>query len=136
MSHRSSIPLYWRLQKSKYRIVGSKCLTCGTIYYPPKTLCPKCRSKGELENIQLSGKGKIISYTVIRTPPEGFEKYSPYVVALIQLDEGPKITGQIVDNPEKVEIGKKVTPVFRKIYEDGEDGIIHYGVKWKIDEQI
>jgi hypothetical protein len=115
-------------------MIGTKCLTCNSVYYPPKTLCPNCRSKGKLEEIQLSGKGKIISYTVIRAPPEGFEKYAPYVIAIIQLDEGPKISGQIVDDTERIEPGKKVVPVFRKIYEDGEDGIIHYGIKWKIEE--
>jgi len=134
MPKRSSVPLYWRLQKAKYRLVGTKCLNCGGIFYPPRSLCPTCRSKGKLEDIQLSGKGEIISYTVIRTAPQGFGRYAPYAIAIIKLDEGPKITGQVVDDPEKIEVGKRVYPVFRKIYEDGDDGIIHYGIKWKIEQ--
>lgn len=132
MPHRSSIPLYWRLRKSKYNLVGTKCITCGSVYFPPKNLCPKCRRKGKLEDFQFSGNGKIVSYTIIRTPPEGFEKYAPYAVAIIKLDEGATISGQIVGDIERVDFGKRVKPVFRRIYEDGSDGLIFYGVKFSL----
>lgn len=134
MSHISSIPLYWRLMKSKYNLIGTKCITCGAVYFPPKSLCPKCRRRGKMEDFRFSGNGEIISYTIIRTPPEGFEKYAPYAIAIIKLEEGEMISGQIVGNIDKVEIGKKVRPVFRRMYEDGDDGVIFYGVKFQIVE--
>lgn len=134
MVHKSSVPLYWRLQEAKYRLVGSRCKNCGSLYYPPKTLCPQCRSRGEIEDYEFSGKGKILSHTTIRTAPEGFEKEVPYPVAIIQLKEGPKVAGQVVDSRERVESGKKVKAVFRKVYEDGPSGVIHYGLKWKLVE--
>jgi hypothetical protein len=132
MVHKSSVSLHWRLQKSKYRLIGTKCITCNSVYYPPKNLCPECRRKGKIQDFQFAGTGKIISYTIIRVPPEGFEKNVPYAVAIIQLDEGTNISGQVVGNINNVKIGKKVKAVFRKMYEDGNAGIIHYGLKWEI----
>lgn len=134
MAYRSSVPLFWRLKKAKYSLIGSKCNTCGSLYFPPKNLCPKCRRKGDISDFKFSGNGIIESYTVIRTPPEGFEEYIPYAIAIIKLDEGPKIAGQIADDIEKVDIGKKVTAVFRKMYQDGTQGLIHYGIKWTLKE--
>lgn len=56
----------------------------------------------------------------------------PYTVALIQLDEGPLVTGQLTDlDPDEVEIGMPVEMVTRKIREDGDDGLIVYGYKFR-----
>ena len=81
---------------------------------------------------QFQGKGKIVSHTIIRTAPEGFEINAPYAIAMIKLEEGPTITGQVIGNIKDVAAGKKVKTVFRKMYEDGPDGQIFYGLKWEI----
>ena len=75
MTHTSSVPLYWRLQKQKYNLVGTRCNNCNNSYFPPKEFCPNCRRKGKINEFKFSGKGKITSFTIIRVPPEGFEKY-------------------------------------------------------------
>lgn len=129
-----SVPLFWRLKKSKYNLIGTKCTTCGNVYFPPKNFCPNCRRRGKVEDFQFSGSGKIVSYTIVRVPPEGFEKYVPYAVAIIRLDEGTNISGQIIGNVEKIEIGKRVKTVFRKMYEDGTEGLINYGIKFELAE--
>jgi len=133
MAHESSVPLFWRLKKARYSLIGSKCHTCQEVFFPPKSFCPECRRKGKIEDHQLSGRGKIITYTVIRVPPEGFE--SPYAVAVIELEEGTRISGQIVGNPDEAGIGKRVIPVFRKISQDGSSGLIQYGMKWEIESE-
>jgi len=132
MPHKSSVPLFWRLKKAKYGLVGSKCVNCNSMYFPPRPLCSECRSKGKIEDYQFSGEGEIVSFTIIRVPPEGFETYTPYAVGLIKMKEGPYVEGQIVDDVNNVEIGKKVRTVFRKMYQDNSDGLIYYGLKWKI----
>jgi uncharacterized OB-fold protein len=134
MVHRSSVPLYWRLQRSRYTLTGTKCHTCNTAYFPPKNLCPTCRRKGDIRDLKFSGKGKILSYTIIRIPPEGFEIYTPYAVAIIELEEGTTISGQVIGNPDDVEIGKQVRPVFRKMHEDGSSGLIQYGIKFELED--
>jgi uncharacterized OB-fold protein len=134
MSHTSSVPLFWRLKEPKYRMVGTKCETCGKVFFPPRSNCPKCRSRGKMANFQFTGNGVIESFTVIRAAPEGFEKQAPYAVALIRLDEGTSISGQVVGGIDEVAAGRKVRPVFRRMTEDGADGLIHYGIKWEIAE--
>lgn len=123
----------WRHIPQRYSLIGSKCSQCGTVFFPKRVICPECRRKGELEDIKLKGEGKIHTYSVINTPTEEFKTIAPYVVAIVELEEGAKITTQIVDcKPEDVEIGNEVEMVFRKIKEEGDDGVISYGYKFRL----
>jgi len=125
----------WRHIPQRYNLIGSKCLQCGKVFFPKRILCPECRRKGKLEEINLSGKGKILTYSVIETPTDEFKNIAPYVVAIVELEEGAKVTTQIVDyDMEKIEIGKEVEMVFRKIREAGDDGVISYGFKFRIKD--
>jgi uncharacterized OB-fold protein len=55
------------------------------------------------------------------------------VLAIVELEEGPRLTAQVVGVSEKeVKIGDEVEMVFRKIMEDSEEGLIHYGYKFKL----
>jgi len=93
------------------KLIGLKCKRCGYITCPPKSTCDYCGNR-ELEKVQLSGKGKIVSYTTIYVAPMGYEKEVPYVVAIVELDEGPWIIGRVDINAEDAEledlIGKRV----------------------------
>jgi hypothetical protein len=85
-----------------------------------------------MEEIQLSGEGEIITYTIIHAAPESFEEQVPYPVAVVKLEEGPQITAQIVDcNIGDIKIGMRVESTFRKIQKDGSTGAIYYGYKFK-----
>ncbi|MBP5784837.1 MAG: OB-fold domain-containing protein, partial [Methanobrevibacter sp.] len=69
----------------------------------------------------------------IRTPTSDFKKIAPYAVAIIEVEEVAKVTAQIVDaDVDDIQIGDPVEMVFRKIREDGPDGVISYGFKFKI----
>jgi len=82
--------------------------------------------------VSFSGKGTVYTFSVIHVPSEGFEAFTPYVIGLIQLNEGPKVTSQIVDcKPEEVYIGMPVESCFRKLRTLGKEGIICYGFKFK-----
>ncbi|MDF1539559.1 MAG: OB-fold domain-containing protein, partial [Candidatus Thorarchaeota archaeon] len=64
--------------------------------------------------------------------PEHFKRQMPYVIAMVELDEGPRLTAQIVNiDPEDVKIGMRVRACFRKITEQGHEGIIVYGYKFE-----
>ncbi len=128
------VPRYWREIPQRYNLIGTKCGACGTVYFPPRSMCPECRraSVGNMEDYKLEGIGVVESYTVINAPPPHFEKEEPYVIALIRMDEGPYLTAQIVDaDPDEVSIGMQVEACFRRIYQDGKAGAIHYGYKFK-----
>ena len=80
----------------------------------------------------LSGRGEIYSYTVMYNVPQGFEEQKPYAVALVKLDEGPMVTAQLTDVEHKeIKIGMRVEMVTRKLREDGDEGQIIYGYKFR-----
>lgn len=125
----------WRHIPQRYNLIGSKCLQCGEVFFPMRVICPKCRRKGKLEDIKFSGNGKIHSYSIIHTPTDEFKNISPYAVAIIELEEGAKITSQIVDcDTENIEIGQEVELVFRRIRAEGDEGVISYGYKFKLKQ--
>ena len=128
-----SIPLTWRRIPERYRLLGSECANCNTKYFPKRNVCPKCRRKGKVKEFRFAGKGKVYSFTEIYAPPAGFEDQAPYVLAIIELDEGARLTSQIVDAHIKdVKIGDNVEVVFRVIQKDDPEGLIHYGFKFKL----
>ncbi len=122
-------PRYTREIPQRYRLEANKCKKCGKILFPPRLICPSCGAK-EFEKVKLSDIGKIVTYTTIRVAPEQFSTQTPYVVAVVELNEGVCITTQVVDcKPEDVKIDKPVRLVFRKIQEEGKTGILCYGYK-------
>jgi len=95
----------------KDKLLGLKCNDCGTVTCPPMMVCSNCASTNH-EIVQLSGKGKIVTFTVVNVTSEGRENEVPYTIAMVELDEGPWIMGNLVDiDPRKVTmdvIGKRV----------------------------
>ena len=91
---------------------------------------------------RLLGKhGKIVSWTVIRTPPTGFKRLAPYIILLVEFTDGQRLTGQLVDyqfpqqnrSQDKVElIGRQVKAVLRKVVDASEEEVIPYGIKFKL----
>ncbi len=130
---KESIALTWRRFPERYSLAGVHCKRCESSYFPQRSICPRCRRKGELEYVHFSGKGKIFSFTGITAPPAGFEDQTPYVLAIIELEEGARLTAQIVDAKESdLEIGAPVERVFRIIQRDDPEGLIHYGFKFRL----
>ena len=80
----------------------------------------------------LSGQGEVYSFSIMYNVPQGYEVYKPYTIALVQLDEGPLVTAQLtdVDNGD-VHIGMRVEMVTRKLREEGSEGQIVYGYKFR-----
>jgi uncharacterized OB-fold protein len=100
------------------------------VFFPPRTVCNGCRGQA-FDDIRLAQTGTVETFTVIRVAPSGFADQAPYAVGIIKLDDGVKLTAQIVDcDPEKVAIGDPVKLEFRRLQEDGESGILCYGYKF------
>ena len=86
---------YWDYCR-KHELRMQKCRQCGHIRFPISFICPKCHAT-EAEWARLSGKGKIYSFTIYRVPyHRAFKDDIPYVVAIIQLDEGPRMESNIL----------------------------------------
>lgn len=125
------LPRHWRLQRQRYRLEGVECGGCGAKLFPPRKVCPGCKSR-KLRSYRFSGRGEVYSFSTIYKAPEGFEEYIPYTVALVKLEEGPLVTAQLTDvDAAEVYIGMKVEMVTRKLTEYGEAGMIVYGYKFR-----
>jgi uncharacterized OB-fold protein len=128
-----TIARFWRENSPRYNLKASRCGNCGKISFPPRTVCPECHRKsiGKMEEFQLSGKGEVYSYSIVHEVPAQFQMQRPYIIALIKLEEGIMLTGQIIDcEAEQVKIGMRVCSTFRKLGEEGPGGVIHYGYKF------
>ncbi|WP_424357702.1 Zn-ribbon domain-containing OB-fold protein [Methanocella sp. MCL-LM] len=125
-----SVPRFWREIPARYNLMGTKCETCGTHYYPPRSWCPDCRRQGKMTEIQYKGTGEVVTYSTIYAPGESWIGGKPYVLAIVKLDEGPHVTTQVICDPADIKIGMRVKKVFRRIGEDGDKGMIHYGTKF------
>jgi uncharacterized OB-fold protein len=127
--------MYWRTIPQRYRLVGLQCKKCGKVNFPPKGVCKYCNASSEFVEVRLSGRGKVHTFTLIGAggaPPEFAEQEKAggvYPVTIVELDEGPKVIGQMADvNPKDVKIGMPVRAELRRIYE--EEGVIRYGFKF------
>jgi uncharacterized OB-fold protein len=128
-------PRFWRCIPQRYALKGTHCVSCDEYYFPPRNVCPNCRRAAQLEDCRFRGTGTVITHTTIYNATEDFERMTPYHLAIIELDEGPRVTGQIVSCPS-VRIGMRVRPVFRILGKEGDRGIIYYGTKFAPSEEL
>lgn len=110
MEHKLSFKEYNEALKQN-KLLGLKCRKCGAVTVPPRIACSKCTST-ELDVTELSGKGTIQTFTTVFVPPEGREPESPYVIVVVELDEGPWLMGNLTGvDPKSVAMdimGKRV----------------------------
>jgi hypothetical protein len=92
-----------------------QCANCGHIRYPISTICPVCWS-ADCVWTPLSGRGTVQSHIVFeRAYHEAWADQVPYVVALIELDEGPVLVSNVVGvQPSAVRVGQPVTVTFAR----------------------
>ncbi|MFA5078170.1 MAG: Zn-ribbon domain-containing OB-fold protein [Dehalococcoidia bacterium] len=93
------------------RLSGLKCGSCGEVSAQPRLICAKCGGN-RLETMELKGSGAIQTFTVNYVAAEGRESEVPYIVVIVELDEGPWIMGNLAGiKPEEAGMsimGKKV----------------------------
>ncbi len=101
------------------RLLGLQCKECSTVTCPPQLVCGDCTS-GDVEVMELTGKGKIVTFTTTHVAPLGREVEAPYTIVMVALEEGPWILGNLIDiDPttagmdligKEVKLGHKVFP--------------------------
>jgi len=91
----------------------SRCKACGTFHHLAPRRCPKCLSAG-LAWEKSGGLGRLASFTVVhRAPSEAFKPLAPYVLGLVDLEEGPRVMAQVRVAAEKARIGMRLQAAFR-----------------------
>lgn len=105
---------FWAAAHDK-RLTIPKCRCCGATWFPPTLACPSCGSD-EREWMETSGRGKVFSFIVMhRVYHPAFADKVPYVVAVVQLDEGPRLLTNIVGiPPDQVRCEMPVGVVFEE----------------------
>ena len=77
-----------------------RCDSCKQAYFPPRPFCPHCAAR-EVSVFKASGKGRLYSYVIHHRPVPGFTP--PYAIAVVELDEGPRMMSNIVECPQTPE---------------------------------
>jgi len=128
---RISPPQIWRAKRSLYKLTASKCNRCGNVDLPPSNFCSKCGSS-EVSVVTLSGNGTLLLATENFQQRAGYEKNMPQYVGLIKLDEGPEIVAPLTDVIDEPKEGSRVNAVLRKLTTDSSNGLIEYGLKFRV----
>lgn len=110
--------IYWDRCR-EHELLIQRCMQCHQFQFYPRIFCTACMSE-QLEWVKAAGSGRVLTFTIVRRAvSEAYVTDVPYVVALIQLDEGPTLMSNVVQcEPEAVEIGSRVEVVFEDWSED------------------
>ena len=113
-----SLP-FWEGAKAK-KLMLPRCNSCGRFWFPPSQRCRHCLSSDFVWQ-ETSGAGRIYSFVVFhRVYHPAFEKDVPYVVAIVALDEGPRLLSNVVGTPwQDVRCDMRV----RAVFDDSESGV-------------
>ena len=77
-----------------------RCKSCDQAYFPPRPFCPECSSR-DVEVFKASGKGTLYSYVINHLKSPGYEP--PFAIAVVELEEGPRLMANILDCPQTPE---------------------------------
>ncbi len=109
---------YWE-KASQEELWIQKCEDCSAHTFYPRVACPHCWGEN-LKWVKASGKGKIYTYTVVhRTDLDAFADKVPYIYAIVELEEGPRMSANIINCPvDEVHTGMPVQVVFEELGSD------------------
>lgn len=108
---------YWEgAREGELRL--QRCDACRKAYFPPRPFCPDCGSR-EVSVFRASGRGKLHSYVINHMKAPGFEP--PYAVAVVELEEGPRLMSNILDcpaTPEALQLDMDLEVTFEKVTDE------------------
>lgn len=107
---------FWEGAKN-HKLMIQKCEDCNKYIFYPRIICPHCFSE-HVTWVEASGQGRIHSYTVVHRAAPPFKEETPYVVAIIELNEGVRMASRVIGEQEKILIDKPVSVVYEKIDEE------------------
>jgi uncharacterized OB-fold protein len=102
------------------KLMATRCQSCGTLSIPPRQLCPACFDRNMIWH-PLSGLGHLQAFTAVYVAPSkmiaaGYSRENPYYAGIVQLEEGPSISAQILgldpSQPDRVSLGIPMRAAF------------------------
>ncbi len=108
-----TIESFYRFVKEG-RLMGAKCNTCGQVMVPPKPMCTNCLSE-DLRWKELPKCGRLLTYTIIHVSPKQFHSMAPYVVGIVEFEEGAQLPGMVRNvSLDAIKVGMEVVVDFDK----------------------
>jgi uncharacterized protein len=101
----------------RHELTIQRCGACKSYVYYPRDRCPRCFAD-QLEWQRVSGRGRVYSYTIVRRASARSFGDGPYVLAIVELEEGPRMTSNIVAPPEKIRVDMPVEVFFDDVTPD------------------
>jgi hypothetical protein len=100
----------------QHKLTVQRCRDCGEHIFFPRPLCPQCYSSN-IEWAEVSGRGKVYSFTIVRRPTvRGFDQDAPYIYAVVELEEGPRMVTNIVGCLlDEVRVGMPVEAAYEDV---------------------
>ncbi len=102
------------------KLILQRCKETGKAYFPPRPFSPYTGSR-DIEEFEASGKAILYSYVINHRPAPGFEDEAPYAIAVVELDEGPRMMTNIVDcdqTPEALQLDMPLEVTFEEISDE------------------
>jgi uncharacterized protein len=116
---------FWNGLK-EHKLLIQRCTDCQTLRVPPRPMCGNCQSLN-WDAVESTGRGTVYSYVMPKYPPMPFLEY-PYVVAIVELDEGVRIVSNLCHiDPDAIENGMPVEVFYEAFTSitDGEELVLH-----------
>lgn len=109
---------YWQAAREETLRI-QRCQSCSKHLFYPRLVCPHCFSEN-LEWVEASGRGKVYTYSVVHNnPPSNFADQVPFVIAVVELDEGVRLMTNIVGcDPDQVRCDMAVEVTFHKLTDE------------------
>ena len=96
--HRDASRPFWEAAR-RHELQMPRCRMCDRLFFYPREVCPRCLSAA-IDWVPVSGRGRLHAYTIVHQPANpAFRDDAPYVYAMIQLEEGPRMVSNLVDCP-------------------------------------
>jgi len=138
MAAKNQIPClegWFTMPPEEPQLIGTKCNSCGDYFFPRVDSCrnPHCSKDKSVEDVLLSRKGKLYSFTVNHYPPPIYHKpdpFVPYALGAIELPEGIRVTSIIGEeyNQDNLQVGMEMEMIIDKLYEDKDGNEV---VSWR-----
>ena len=111
---------YWEKAQA-HELWLRRCNACERAYFYPRDFCPNCGSRN-VSWVQASGRGTLHTFAIVhRAPVPAFRDHVPFVVAMVDLEEGPRIPTNLVDvepDPEHIHVGMAVEVAFADVTDE------------------
>ena len=111
---------YWQKAR-EHELWLRRCDDCGKAYFYPRDICPDCFSRNT-SWVQSSGRGTVYTFAIVRRSPHpAFHADIPYVVAIVELEDGVRVPTNLVEvepDPAKVKVGMPVVVTFDDVTEE------------------